>query len=362
MTTTMNTGAASLSDEQKRAAITACALMIKGICLTTPNAEWTERIENRIHYLLRQIATTPQADAAPIDEKALLAAGAWANADTPIAEALAYRDGYVAGYRAAIAAGGAQEPIYQARLANGSWQDTNERAYRYNIEHCPEATRIVYAAPLANEASKPAEPTSYDGLTEEFADEVARLCNDAPGSRNAVYAALEHCNAEIVPAAPSVEQDERGAFRDTLRAALKSYRRANPSRYLNDDQVDASDSEFVSDLMTYVPVGEKARAGSTSANVAQGAESVSDEHAAVLWRLARMTDAGAWTAELRKAIAPPAQTAITDDARKRAAKAIVEVYLGFPASDREPCELDLKAADAAYAALTAAQSASGDTK
>jgi hypothetical protein len=62
--TTMNTGAASLSDEQKRAAITACALMIKGICLTTPNAEWTERIENRIHYLMRQIATTPQADAA----------------------------------------------------------------------------------------------------------------------------------------------------------------------------------------------------------------------------------------------------------------------------------------------------------
>ena len=61
---TMNTGAASLSDEQKRAAITACALMIKGICLATPNAEWTERIENRIHYMLRQIATTPQADAA----------------------------------------------------------------------------------------------------------------------------------------------------------------------------------------------------------------------------------------------------------------------------------------------------------
>jgi hypothetical protein len=54
----------SLTDEQKSAAITACALMIKGICLTTPDAEWTERIENRIRYLLRQITPTQQADAA----------------------------------------------------------------------------------------------------------------------------------------------------------------------------------------------------------------------------------------------------------------------------------------------------------
>ncbi|WP_245157927.1 hypothetical protein [Burkholderia multivorans] len=44
-----------------------------------------------------------------------------------------------------------------------------------------------------------AAPIPYDGLTEAFVDEVARLCNDAPGSRNAVYAALVNCDAVIVP-------------------------------------------------------------------------------------------------------------------------------------------------------------------
>lgn len=37
-------------------------------------------------------------------------------------------------------------------------------------------------------------------------------------------------------------------FYRALRAALKRYRKANPSRYLNDDQVDADDSEFASAL------------------------------------------------------------------------------------------------------------------
>jgi hypothetical protein len=58
----MNTGAASLSDERERAAITACALMIKGICLTRPNAEWTGAIEDRIQFMLKQM----QAGAAAI--------------------------------------------------------------------------------------------------------------------------------------------------------------------------------------------------------------------------------------------------------------------------------------------------------
>jgi hypothetical protein len=55
MNTIMNTGAASLSDERERAAITACALMIKGICLTRPNAEWTGAIEDRIQFMLKQM-------------------------------------------------------------------------------------------------------------------------------------------------------------------------------------------------------------------------------------------------------------------------------------------------------------------
>jgi len=56
-----------------------------------------------------------------------------------------------------------------------------------------------------------AAPIAYDGLTEEFTDEVARLAGDAPGIREAVWAALENCNAIIAPqgnAAPS-PVDER---------------------------------------------------------------------------------------------------------------------------------------------------------
>ncbi|MDN7540210.1 hypothetical protein [Burkholderia cenocepacia] len=34
------------------AAITACALMIKGICLTKPSDEWTVHIEKRIRFML----------------------------------------------------------------------------------------------------------------------------------------------------------------------------------------------------------------------------------------------------------------------------------------------------------------------
>lgn len=45
---------------------------------------------------------------------------------------------------------------------------------------------------------------------------------------------------------------------------------------------------------------------------------------------------------------------MTDEQRRDVAKAIVETYLGFPAPDREPCDLDLKAADAAISALLSA--------
>ncbi|HEM8998852.1 TPA: hypothetical protein U2T46_000887 [Burkholderia cenocepacia] len=45
--------------------------------------------------------------------------------------------------------------------------------------------------------------------------------------------------------APTISRD---AFYDIVRAAMKKYRGDNPSRYLNDDQVDANDGEFVSAL------------------------------------------------------------------------------------------------------------------
>ncbi|MBU9404015.1 hypothetical protein KTE13_30180 [Burkholderia multivorans] len=68
-----------------------------------------------------------------------------------------------------------------------------------------------------------AAPIAYDGLTEEFTDEVARLADDAPGIREAVSAALENCNAIIAPqrnAAPA-PADERAAF-ESLKGAWQS--------------------------------------------------------------------------------------------------------------------------------------------
>jgi hypothetical protein len=49
---------------------------------------------------------------------------------------------------------------------------------------------------------------------------------------------------------------------------------------------------------------------------------------------------------------------LTDEQRRNAAKAIVETYLGFPAPDREPCDLDLKAVDAAFGTLLSSATAS----
>jgi hypothetical protein len=51
-----------------------------------------------------------------------------------------------------------------------------------------------------------------------------------------------------------------------------------------------------------------------------------------------------------------------EEQRKKAAKALVETYLGFPAPDREPCELDLKAVDAVRAILAAGASERADAE
>jgi hypothetical protein len=86
-------------------------------------------------------------------------------------------------------------------------QDAVKRA-RALLVASPAATAHCHAARNGDDAAQ-ARPTSYDGLTEELVDEVARLCIDAPGSRNAVYAALKHCNAKIVPVAPASSAQDR---------------------------------------------------------------------------------------------------------------------------------------------------------
>ena len=53
-------GAAAVPSE---AAITACALMIKGICMTSPREEWLSKIEARIRFMLKQIASQGERNA-----------------------------------------------------------------------------------------------------------------------------------------------------------------------------------------------------------------------------------------------------------------------------------------------------------
>lgn len=50
---------------------------------------------------------------------------------------------------------------------------------------------------------------------------------------------------------------------------------------------------------------------------------------------------------------------LTDEKRRAAAKAMVEVFLGFPAPDREPGELDLRAVDAVAAILAVTEPLQG---
>ena len=51
------------------AAITACALMIKGICMTRPQESWGADIEGRIRFLLAAAPQAPVADAARADDR-----------------------------------------------------------------------------------------------------------------------------------------------------------------------------------------------------------------------------------------------------------------------------------------------------
>ncbi|WP_053298878.1 hypothetical protein [Burkholderia multivorans] len=69
-----------------------------------------------------------------------------------------------------------------------------EGAYRHCLDH-----KDSQPAPAPADEQPAAAPIPYEGLTEEFTDEVTRLAGDAPGIREAVSAALENCNAIIAP-------------------------------------------------------------------------------------------------------------------------------------------------------------------
>lgn len=42
-------------EEKKEAAILACAVMIKGICMTSPQEEWVTKATERIRFMLKRI-------------------------------------------------------------------------------------------------------------------------------------------------------------------------------------------------------------------------------------------------------------------------------------------------------------------
>lgn len=140
-----------------------------------------------------------------------------------------------------------------------------------------EAVEIVARGSASQSA---AAPIPYDGLTEEFVDEVARLCNDAPGSRNAVYAALVNCNAVVVPQSKTAPApaDERAAFeawwvRDVpqhstaIRRAM--IRRGPDDRYLNDRCNDAWEA----------CVWQRSRASSANETAVEGATDLTERAA-----------------------------------------------------------------------------------
>ncbi|AOJ09641.1 hypothetical protein WS71_20225 [Burkholderia mayonis] len=106
----------------------------------------------------------------------------------------------------------------------------------------------IAATPQPAQADAPADvtPIPYDGLTEEFTDEVARLANDAPGIREAVAGALESCGAIIAPADALAEAREP-VTRESMLAAIDEFELVcdnNLARDLSPDEKFAV-SEFV---------------------------------------------------------------------------------------------------------------------
>ncbi|WP_264858167.1 hypothetical protein [Burkholderia cenocepacia] len=109
--------------------------------------------------------------AADLAERAHLAAGQWANSNTPIAEALAYRDGFIAGARSPAMAAAAVprkagyvlvpvEPT-QAMLDRGYWPCTQGRGAK---SVWGEMLRAIPAAP------QPAQADVRVGLTDSTID------------------------------------------------------------------------------------------------------------------------------------------------------------------------------------------------
>ncbi|EKS9800288.1 MULTISPECIES: hypothetical protein [Burkholderia] len=139
----------------------------------------------------RELESRIPADVADLNERAMLAAGQWATSDTPIKEALAYRDGFVAGARAPRTEVAGAEGVLRAAL------DRLENACDKRAELL---TRDAY---LAAEAI----PGMRDALYE--LDEARRQACDAlsRAPRTEVAGACKHCGATTAQTC-----NDRGCF------------------------------------------------------------------------------------------------------------------------------------------------------
>jgi hypothetical protein len=266
--------------------------------------------------------------------------------------------------------------------------------------HLPIGTKL-YAAPLANETSKPGPSVEQDGrglaptfgipLFEdmrralEHVECVYRLNFVKDGEPSSTLANLQRVIKRIHTEA--VEQDERGALAQAAIRMLEGYAESYESMSRMDgggNKVQCSSVAF--DIRHNMAGWIKARAASTSANVAQGAEAVAEiskrgEYWIDKWFVEAINALPDGTHQLYAA--PPAQTALADDARECLADVASHyraLYAGLAfqlneatvsenSDDMTYWKHEIKALERMYAqaerALTAAQSASGasgDTK
>ena len=163
----------------------------------------------------------------------------------------------------------AKHRVYSPRGAEVEHYDFSEQ------ELIAFARDILAASPVSQPA---AASIPYDGLTEEFADEVARLANDAPGIREAIAGALESCKAIIAPkdgAAPAPSPADERAAQELLPIDRKWVTAKAVSLVAEYRNCKASETEEVMqrfvDYMQAALQDAAARAASASETGAEGA-------------------------------------------------------------------------------------------
>ncbi|WP_198433084.1 hypothetical protein [Burkholderia ubonensis] len=195
-----------------------------GVTRASTIAIW-EALEKPWYAVATSANETGVEGAADLNERAHLAAGQWANANTPISEALAYRDGYIAGaHSPAMAAaaplarktrnphrGGTQAYLATEHFNEG-WNACLDEIAAYN--ECVVAEGTAAAQPAAAPADERAECIAWanaNGFTKYHESMCAAW--EERARRAAASPAAEDDN--------SITLDRRDLF-DFVRGAIKS--------------------------------------------------------------------------------------------------------------------------------------------